>query len=85
MTTYMVVETYRHGPEPVYHRFDQQGRMLPDGLEYIDSWLESGSKNRCFQLMATNDRSLFDVWIAKWDDLVDFEVVPVDRSPTAGT
>lgn len=83
MTTYIVVETYRNGPEPVYERFDEKGRMLPDGLKYINSWLESGTQNRCFQLMETDDPSLFDVWIAKWDDLVDFEVVPVDRSPTA--
>lgn len=83
---YMVVETFKPGRmEEVYARFREKGRMLPDGLQYIDSWL-TVDRAHCFQLMETEDPALFDVWTACWRDLVDFEVVPVDDSPTkAGT
>ncbi len=56
--------------------------MLPDGLKYMDSWVEHNF-DRCFQLMETDDASLFDVWIANWSDLVEFEVVPVMTSAAA--
>ena len=73
----MVIETYSTGPEAVNERFTTRGRMLPDGLEYIDSWIDSESRSRCYQLMRTDTPELFDEWIAKWTDLVDFEVRPV--------
>jgi ribosome assembly protein YihI (activator of Der GTPase) len=57
--------------------------MLPVGLTYVDSWVDE-RLDRCFQLMETNDLSLFDDWIAGWDDLVEFEVVPVLDSAEAG-
>ena len=50
--------------------------MLPDGLKYLDSWVEE-NLDRCFQLMETDDPKLFKQWIACWQDLVDFEVIPV--------
>ena len=56
--------------------------MLPDGLKYVDSWVEENF-DRCFQLMETEDASLFDNWIANWNDLVEFEVVPVMTSAVA--
>jgi hypothetical protein len=56
--------------------------MLPDGLEYIDSWVEEGL-GRCFQLMETDDAGLFDRWIERWADLGTFEVVPVLSSAEA--
>ncbi len=80
---YMVIETYRQGPGPVYARAAERGRMLPSGLAYIDSWIDSHRLDRCFQLMETDDPRLFDVWIASWDDLVAFEVVPVISSAEA--
>ena len=55
--------------------------MLPHGLKYIDSWVERDG-DRCFQLMETEDEELFDAWTARWDDLVDFEVVSVTSSFT---
>lgn len=55
--------------------------MLPEGLAYIDSWIET-SGDRCFQLMETDRAELFEEWISKWDDLVEFEIVPVEPSPT---
>jgi hypothetical protein len=54
--------------------------MLPDGLNYIDSWLTS-DRRTCFQLMATDNPSLFDEWIQRWSDLTDFEVVELANPP----
>jgi hypothetical protein len=80
---YMVIETYRQGARPVYERAAERGRMLPPGLEYVDSWVDERRLDRCFQLMETDDPGLFDEWIAAWADLVEFEVVPVIRSAEA--
>jgi hypothetical protein len=77
----MVIETFKRGPKPVYARAAEQGRMLPLGLLYIDSWIDQRTLDRCFQLMETEDPSLFDEWIARWSDLVEFEIVPVIGSP----
>ena len=80
---YMVVETFTRGPEPVYARAAERGRMLPDGLVYVDSWVDERTLDRCFQLMETDDAALFDEWIAQWADLATFEVVPVVGSAEA--
>jgi hypothetical protein len=75
----IVVETFRPGCKAlVYERFRQKGRMLPDGLRYIDSWLEKDG-DRCFQLMETKSPDLFETWIASWSDLVCFEVIELER------
>lgn len=79
----MVIERFRHGAEPVYARFAEHGRMLPDGLHYIDSWIDATRPDRCFQLMATEDESALATWMAAWEDLVAFEVVPVITSAEA--
>ena len=79
----MVIETYRHGAAPVYERAAKRGRMLPAGLEYVDSWVDERSLARCFQLMRTDEPALFDEWIAAWDDLAEFEVVAVVDSAAA--
>jgi hypothetical protein len=77
----MVVETFRLGrSDEVYRRFSTRGRMTPDGLVYLDSWLDE-SAARCFQLMETADPALFGPWMAVWDDLVSFEVVPLRKKP----
>ena len=78
----MVVEEFVEGPRPVYERAAERGRMLPPGLEYVDSWIDE-SLERCFQLMETDDPALIDEWIAKWSDLARFEVVPVLSSDEA--
>ena len=80
---YMVIETYTHGAQLVYERAAERGRMLPAGLEYLDSWVDERRLDRCFQLMETEEASLFDEWIAAWADLVEFEVVPVIGSAAA--
>ena len=83
MTRYMVIEHFAPGAKAkVYERFREQGRMLPDGLVYIDSWLEKDG-DRCFQLMETNDPSLFDRWMENWNDLVSIEVVELGEKPRA--
>jgi hypothetical protein len=78
----MVIERFVHGARPVYERAAEQGRMLPPGLVYVDSWIDE-SLERCFQLMETDDPALFDEWIARWSDLGEFEVVPVIGSAEA--
>ena len=78
----MVVERFTQGPEPVYRRAAERGRMLPPGLEYIDSWVDQ-RLDRCFQLMETDDPSLFDAWTAAWSDLASFEIHPVIGSAQA--
>ncbi len=78
---YMVVEKFQPGStNQVYERLYEKGRMLPEGLFYINSWLESDGR-RCFQIMETADRSLFDVWIPCWEDLVEFEIVELGEKP----
>lgn len=80
---YMVIETFRDGdPRPVYRRFAEQGRLAPPGLVYVASWV-TGDLRRCYQVMECDDRALLDEWMARWSDLVDFEVVPVMTSSDA--
>jgi len=79
---YMVIETFTQGARPVYERARDRGRMLPEGLEYVESWVAEGL-GRCFQLMETDDPALFDAWTAQWADLADFEIVPVLASADA--
>ena len=78
MKKYMVIEHFKPGCfHAVYERFNEHGRMLPDGLNYLDSWVNK-DKNICYQLMETNDVELFALWTKQWDDLTDFEIVPID-------
>lgn len=80
---YMVVEHFKSQDAlPVYRRFREQGRLAPEGLTYISSWVDPKFL-RCFQLMETDDRNLIDQWITNWNDLVDFEVFPVITSQEA--
>jgi hypothetical protein len=82
-TLYMVVEHFKGGDAvPVYRRFRDQGRMAPEGLSYLSSWVDVGM-DRCYQLMAADDPALLDQWMAQWRDLVDFEVHPVISSAEA--
>lgn len=82
-TVYMVVEHFRDDDAvPVYRRFRDRGRLAPDGLVYLQSWVDIDMR-RCYQLMETDDRALLDRWIAEWDDLVDFEVYAVISSAEA--
>ncbi len=80
---YMVVEHFKNkDPVPVYRRYRDHGRLAPEGLTYMSSWVDV-ELQRCFQLMKTDDRKLLDQWIAKWSDVVVFEVFPVMSSKEA--
>ena len=80
---YMIVENFKNrDPVPVYRRFRDHGRLAPEGLVYISSWVDE-KLERCFQLMEATERELLDEWMANWSDLVDFEVFPVISSAEA--
>ena len=80
---YMVIETFRSGdPVPVYRRFKDRGRLMPEGIEYRGSWVTDDLR-RCFQVMECQDRSLLDQWMANWNDIMEFEVVPLVTSAEA--
>jgi Protein of unknown function (DUF3303) len=82
-TLYMVVEHFKNkDAAPVYRRFRDHGRMAPEGLHYLSSWVDQ-KLERCYQLMQTHDRALLDAWMSNWSDLVDFEVYPVFTSKEA--
>ena len=82
-TLYMVVEHYKNKDAvAVYRRFRDSGRMAPEGLFYVSSWVDQEFE-RCYQLMETDNRLLLDEWMANWSDLVDFEVYPVITSKEA--
>jgi hypothetical protein len=79
----MVVEHFKNKDAvPVYRRFRDSGRMAPEGLRYVSSWVDEGLE-RCYQLMETHDRRLLEEWMANWSDLVDFEVQAVVTSKEA--
>ena len=80
---YMIVEHFKNrDPIPVYRRFRDCGRMMPEGLRYVSSWIDE-SLERCFQLMETEDRALLDEWMSRWSDVMEFEVYPVISSQEA--
>ena len=80
---YMIVEDFKNGdPIPVYRRFRDRGRIAPDGLHYVSSWVDERFR-RCFQIMETADRGLLDQWIMNWSDIVEFDVYPVMSSQEA--
>lgn len=81
--TYMVVEHFRGGDAlPVYRRFRDRGRLAPEGLKYVASWVTDDLR-RCFQIMECEDPQLLSEWTARWEDLVEFEVIPVMTSAEA--
>ena len=80
---YIVIERFKDGAVPeIYRRFRERGRMMPDGLEYVSSWIDLDFRI-CYQLMRTEDFALFDKWIDNWRDLMQFEIVPVRSSAEA--
>ena len=80
---YMIIERFKdQDPIPVYRRFRDRGRLAPEGLQYISSWVDDKLET-CFQVMETVDRKLLDEWISNWSDIVEFEVYPVITSNEA--
>ena len=78
---YMVIEHFKDGAA-IYARFRERGRMAPEGLTYVASWVEP-NLDRCFQIMECDDPSLLEQWMARWEDLTEFEVIPVMTSAEA--
>ncbi len=80
---YMIIETFRDGnPVPVYRRFKERGRLMPEGIDYRGSWVTDDLR-RCFQVMECQDPKLLDQWMANWTDVAAFEVIPVVTSAEA--
>jgi hypothetical protein len=80
---YMIVEHFKNKDAvAVYRRFRDRGRLAPEGLTYVSSWVDE-KMERCFQLMETEDRRLLEQWMGKWSDIVEFEVYPVITSKEA--
>ena len=78
MKTFMIIEKYKPGCfEAIYERYNLKGRMLPKGLHYLNSWINKDN-NICFQLMESNNPELFSKWLSNWEDLIDFEIYPID-------
>jgi hypothetical protein len=74
---FMVIERFKNREAvTIYKRYREQGRMMPEGLKYVDSWVEANF-DRCFQLMECDDLRLFQQWVLQWQDLAEFEIVPV--------
>jgi hypothetical protein len=80
---FMVIEAFTKGADAVGKRFTAKGRMMPEGVSYEASWVDV-TGTRCFQVMDAPDRATLEQWIARWSDLVDFEVVPVLTSQELG-
>ena len=82
---YMIIENFRGGDaRPVYRRFRERGRLAPDGLRYVSSWVTTDLQ-RCYQVMECDDRRLLDEWLDNWKDIVDFECIPVITSAEAAS
>ena len=78
MKKFMIIEKYKPGCfETIYERYNLKGRMLPKGLHYLNSWLNKDN-NICFQLMESKNPELFSKWFSNWEDLIDFEIYPID-------
>jgi hypothetical protein len=78
MKKFMVVERFKAGRiEDNYALYNEKGRMLPEGLYYLNSWVNRES-DICFQLMESNDPTLFKAWFKRWEEYVDFELYPID-------
>lgn len=80
---FMIIEHFHHGdPAPVYERFRERGRMAPDGLKYVGSWVTEDLA-KCYQVMECDDEALLHEWMSHWSDLTDFETIPVITSAQA--
>jgi len=80
---FMIIERFKNrDPVPVYRKFRDKGRMAPDGLTYVSSWV-TDDMDRCYQVMECDDRRILEEWMTRWSDVTDFEVIPVVTSAQA--
>lgn len=76
----MIIEHFKAGKtKEIYQRLEEKGRTMPEGLKYVDSWI-SASLDRCFQIVQCEDPALFQKWILEWEDLAQFEIIPIISS-----
>ena len=73
---FMVIEHFVNGARPIYERFERDGRLMPEGLEFVSSWV-TADLGRCFQVMECDDVRLLQEWVLKWDGLIEGEIIPV--------
>jgi hypothetical protein len=79
----MIIERFHPGKvKSLYKRFEEKGRMLPDGVIYVNSWIDEQVAT-CYQVMESDAKEKIVEWVQKWNDLVDFEVIPVITSAQA--
>ncbi len=80
---FMVIEHFKDGKaKPIYQRFRERGRMAPDDVNYVASWVDL-SFQRCFQVMEAENEARLREWTCHWEDLTEFEIVPVRTSAEA--
>jgi hypothetical protein len=80
---FMIIEHFRPGQAPaIYRRFRERGRMMPEGVRYVSSWIDLDFQ-RCFQVMEAGSEQDLQAWTANWQDLIDFEIIPVRTSAEA--
>jgi len=80
---YMIIEKFHAGKvKMIYERFDEKGRMMPEGVNYINSWIQT-DMSTCYQVMESDSKEMIHEWIGHWKDLADFEIIPVITSSEA--
>lgn len=80
---YLIIERFKPGKvKELYERFQEKGRMLPEGVKYIDSWVNE-KVTVCYQVMESDTEEKIREWISGWSDLADFEIIPVIDSTSA--
>ena len=80
---YFIIEQFHPGKvKELYQRFEEKGRMMPEGVSYINSWINK-ELTVCYQVMEADDINKLQEWISNWDDLADFEIIPVITSKEA--
>ena len=80
---YMVIERYTD-KEAVYRRFREKGRMMPAGVRYVNSWVTADG-NTCYQINEADSPELLHAWAANWEDVTEFEFIPVISSQEMST
>ena len=80
---FMVIERFKNQDAvAIYRRLRDEGRMMPEGLKYVGSWVEPNF-DRCFQLMECDNEEVIRQWTEHWEDLMEFEIIPVFTSQEA--
>ncbi|MCP4441780.1 MAG: DUF3303 domain-containing protein [Aureispira sp.] len=83
MKTYMIIEHFHQDKlKEIYDRFDKKGRLMPESVHYINSWIDE-KVEVCYQVMEAESREKLLEWISNWEDVTDFEIIPVIDSAKA--